>query len=51
MDSFKNRLRLALDKTGIKQTELAKKMGISKGTVSQYLSGLCTPKTDKIYDV
>lgn len=49
MDSFKNRLRLALDKTGIKQTELAKKMGISKGTVSQYLSGLCTPKTDKIY--
>lgn len=49
MDSFKNRLRLALDRTGMKQNELAKIVGISKGTVSQYLSGMCTPKTDKIY--
>lgn len=49
MDKFKNRLRIALDRTGMRQVELAKRVGISKGTISQYLSGLCEPKTDKVY--
>lgn len=49
MAEFKDRLRLALDKTNMKPIDLAKALDISRGTISQYLSGVCKPKTDRIY--
>lgn len=51
MDKFQNRLRMALDQEGMKPIDLAKKMDISRGTISQYLSGVCKPKTDRIYQM
>lgn len=49
MDKFKNRLRLALDQASMKPIDLAKALNLSRGTISQYLSGVCVPKTDRIY--
>lgn len=37
MATFSKRLRTAIDMRGISQTELAKKTGISKSSISHYL--------------
>jgi transcriptional regulator with XRE-family HTH domain len=37
------RLRLALDTRGITQRELARKLGVTEGAISNYMSGLRTP--------
>lgn len=37
------RLRSALERKGMKQTELASRTGLSKASISQYLSGLYVP--------
>lgn len=46
--TFKNRLLIALKTKNIKQIELAKATGISKSTISSYLSGRYIPKEDAI---
>ena len=39
MNTFGNKLRQAMEKEGITATELSEKTGISKSTISRYLSG------------
>lgn len=43
------RIKEAMDNRGIKQAELARKTGISKGTISGYLSGRYIPRQNSIY--
>lgn len=44
MESFSRRLRMAMDKVGISQSELCKRTAIPKSAISQYLSGGFKPK-------
>lgn len=46
---FPERLRLAMDIRGIKQTDLVKETGISKSSISHYLSGEYIAKQDNTY--
>lgn len=45
---FAQRLADVLDKKGIKQTELAKRTGLSDGMISQYLGGMSLPKEENM---
>ncbi len=45
MNTFKERLNHAMTVRNIKPSELAKRSGISKSRISQYMSGLYTPKS------
>ena len=49
METISERLKQALERLGISQNELSKRTGISKGSISQYVSGYVKPKTDRIY--
>lgn len=49
MATFAKRLRTAIDMRGISQTELAKKTGISKSSISHYLKGDWEGKQDAVY--
>lgn len=49
MDDFSARLKLALDQNEMKAIDLAKKANLSRGVISQYLSGKIVPKSDKVY--
>lgn len=43
------RLNKALNLLGVSQTELSKRTGIPKGSISQYCSGYVVPKSDRLY--
>ena len=49
MATFSKRIRTAIDMRGISQTELAKKTGISKSSISHYLKGDWEGKQDAVY--
>ena len=49
MATFSKRLRTAIDMRGISQTELAKKTGISKSSISHYLKGDWEGTQDAVY--
>ena len=51
MDKFelRDRLREALDARGLRAVDLVEKTGIPKVTISYYLSGKTTPRSDKLY--
>lgn len=44
--SFSNRLKMAMAERGMNQSELAARIGKGKSSVSQYISGVNTPKAD-----
>lgn len=46
--SCSERIKYALAKTGLKQTDLCKKTGIPKSAMSQYISGAFEPKQDRV---
>lgn len=48
---FSRRLRRVLDDKNMKQIDLSKALSISKGMVSQYLSGNSMPETGRIYEM
>lgn len=48
-ENRKNRIREALDLRGMKQADLCRMTGISKSSMSGYVSGRDDPKQDKIY--
>lgn len=48
-DSISNRLKYAMEISGIKQYELVEKTKIPKGSISQYVTGYVEPKSDRIY--
>ena len=51
MTDFCKRLRQGLDVRGLKPVDLAEHLGISRGAVSQYLSGKIAPRQDKLYQI
>ena len=48
MAEFKDRLREAMEREGLKQVELARKTGISAPTISEWLKGSYLAKQDKV---
>lgn len=48
MTEIKDRLKKALDESGMTLTELANKSGIGKGSISKYLHGTVIPKQSAI---
>lgn len=51
IDTFENRLRKALDYRGMKPIELANKLDLNKGIVSQYLKGKYYPKQKRLSEI
>ena len=49
IEPFKVRLKKAMDLQTLKPVELAEKCGISKSTVSHYMSGYTEPKSNRLY--
>ena len=48
IDSFENRLRKALNYRGMKPIDLANKLDLNKGIISQYLKGKYYPKQKRL---
>lgn len=48
-DNFKTRFNKVISMRNIKPTELAQKTGLSKSTISHYMSGYTKPKSDKLF--
>ena len=48
MTEIKDRLKKALDASGMTLTELANKSGIGKGSISKYLHGTVIPKQSAV---
>ena len=51
MDKFSNRLKKALDENNMKPIELADKLKINKGIISNYINDKYKPKYDRITDI
>lgn len=48
-ESFKDRLRNAMNASGMKAADVCNKTGIPKSAMSYYLSGRSEPKADRLY--
>lgn len=48
-DEFKKRFNEAITSRNMKPIELSQKTGLSKSTISHYMSGYAKPKSDKLY--
>lgn len=48
---LKDRLKEAMELRGLRSVDLVDKTGIPKVTVSYYLSGKTTPRTDNLYKI
>lgn len=46
---LKDRLREAMERSGLRAVDLVESTGIPKGTISYYLSGKTEPKADRLY--
>lgn len=44
MDTISKRIKYAMEKLDLKQTDLVSRTGISKGALSSYISGRYVPK-------
>lgn len=51
VDTIANRIRIALDKRGMKQADLVEKTRIGKSSISTYISGAYEPKQKNIYRI
>lgn len=49
MESIAKRLHIALDASGMSQTDLSKRTGINKASISTYLSGTYEPKQKNVF--
>ena len=48
MNTFQIRLQIAMDNAGMNQADLAKKTGVSQGTLTHYLHGHYLPKQARV---
>ena len=48
---FAKKLKMALAENGMKQIDLARKTGLNKGQISQYLKGYNIPSPDKVMKI
>lgn len=51
ISSFKDRLRKGIDDSGMTQSELARKTGIHRAIISDYVRGRYEAKQDKVYEL
>ena len=51
MDIFKDRLTEAMQARGIRASELARRTGLSKARISQYVNGKFVPKPEALLDI
>lgn len=51
MSYFSEHLKKEMNKAGLRATDIAKATGLSRATISQYLSGLYTPKGDNLLKI
>lgn len=51
MDTLSKRLKEAMNKIDITQSELVRRTGINKGALSSYISGRYEPKQKAIYEL
>lgn len=51
IDTFSNRLKIAIVKKGMRQIELSEKTHIPKSAINQYLRGRFEPKQDRLSDI
>lgn len=49
VDTTANRIKIAMEQAGMRQTDLAREAGVDKGAMSHYLKGKYEPKQDIIY--
>ena len=49
IDTIANRISYALSLKGMRAVDLAKKAGIPKSSLSQYMTGFVEPKSDRIF--
>lgn len=47
-EPFSERLKMVMDEKHIRAVDLAKAIGVSEGTISQYRSGYTEPKRDRL---
>lgn len=50
-ETIRERLNEAIKQSGLKQTEIAKKVGIKQPTVSQYISGKANPSLETFANI
>lgn len=48
---FQERLQEAIKRSGLSQSEVAKRSGISRGSITDYIKGRYEAKQDKVYDL
>jgi transcriptional regulator, cro/CI family len=48
-ESFRERFERAIENSGLKPIDIAKKTGISQATISQYRSGYSKPKSSRLF--
>ena len=51
MNIFACNLRSLMDEVNMSQNELARRTGISKGTISRYLSARCMPSVNALVNI
>lgn len=51
MNAFRTRLIEAMNRLGMKPSDLALKSGISKSSISQYMSGRCMAKQEALHSL
>ena len=51
IQSFTDRLRIAMDARGVRAVDLARDTGLSKARISQYTNGIYVPKADALHSL
>lgn len=49
MDSFQNRLKISIDRSDLTQSEIARRIGTGRSTISGWLKGDYEPNSENIY--
>lgn len=49
MDSFQNRLKISIDRSNLTQSEIARRIGTGRSTISGWLKGDYEPNSENIY--
>lgn len=51
IEAFRRTLRLAMDRRGMSQTDLADKLGVSQNSVSTWLLGRSVPEPERVFAI
>lgn len=51
IEAFRRTLRLAVERRGLSQTDLAEKLGVSQNSVSTWLLGRSVPEPERVFAI